>query len=661
MFVRQRKDETMLYIRKITSHPTVDYAAEELKKYLRMMMPTLRDVVISYTPNADDGFRLGLMQDFGLDLSGVKDATLDDAVYIQTDEKGGIIAGSNPRSVLLAVYEFLRKNGCRWLYPGVDGEFIPLKPIAPVSCRHVATSRRRGPCIEGAVSQSVLLNIIDFLPKVGLNLYCSQFFLPSFFYNRYYGRMYNDEADTLPKELVDNDTVLQWKAAAEAELTKRSLQYHDVGHGWTAAPFGFDTSTAWAPTDDSDVPPEALEHLALYNGKRQLYKHTPLATQFCMSSPAARKIVVDYVADYAENHPYVDYLHVTLGDAVNNFCECEECLKKRVSDHYVTFLNELDEAFTARGIATRFIFDVYHDTMWPPLYERIQNPDRFVMQLAPISRSYTRGLSGDPLPEVPPYVHNKTVRIKTLDDFVPLYKAWKEKAFSGETHVFEYHFWRHQHYDLSGLALARRIFDDTEIYHDLDVSGMLGCGSFRSFFPNGFAYYVYARKLFDLSLTYEELVEDYFSHAYGEAWREVYAYLEEIYDVFGFGFLEGEESKDKTISPYYDPARAEKLAAVRSVTVKGKELAKKLYNTTVRTKLLSASLLMYHAEYAELLADALVHKALGEEEKALALFDKVRVYMGEKEPRLEPYFDFYQATQRLEWLLKDRRAAEQIT
>ena len=29
----------MYRIYKITSHPTVDFAAEELKKYLRMMMP----------------------------------------------------------------------------------------------------------------------------------------------------------------------------------------------------------------------------------------------------------------------------------------------------------------------------------------------------------------------------------------------------------------------------------------------------------------------------------------------------------------------------------------------------------------------------------------------------------------------------------------------
>ena len=60
----------MLHIYKITSNSIVDFAAEELKKYLRMMMPESGDVKISYDPTAKCGFRLGLMQDFSLDIIG---------------------------------------------------------------------------------------------------------------------------------------------------------------------------------------------------------------------------------------------------------------------------------------------------------------------------------------------------------------------------------------------------------------------------------------------------------------------------------------------------------------------------------------------------------------------------------------------------------------
>ena len=71
----------MYKIHKITSNPTVDFAAEELKKYLRMMMPREGEITIDYDPSATDGFRLGLMSDFGLDTSEAEDLVLDDIVH----------------------------------------------------------------------------------------------------------------------------------------------------------------------------------------------------------------------------------------------------------------------------------------------------------------------------------------------------------------------------------------------------------------------------------------------------------------------------------------------------------------------------------------------------------------------------------------------------
>ena len=63
----------MYKINKITSNPVVDFAAEELKKYLRMMMPRCGEIAIEYKPDAKDGFRLGVMADFGLDTSEAED------------------------------------------------------------------------------------------------------------------------------------------------------------------------------------------------------------------------------------------------------------------------------------------------------------------------------------------------------------------------------------------------------------------------------------------------------------------------------------------------------------------------------------------------------------------------------------------------------------
>ena len=81
----------MYKIFKYSNHPTVDFAAEELKKYLRMMMPRCGEIDIAHAPDATDGFRLGLMQDFGLDVSDAEDPVLDDVVPLLDDD---LLAGN---------------------------------------------------------------------------------------------------------------------------------------------------------------------------------------------------------------------------------------------------------------------------------------------------------------------------------------------------------------------------------------------------------------------------------------------------------------------------------------------------------------------------------------------------------------------------------------
>ncbi len=626
----------MLFINKITSHTTVDFAAEEFKKYLRMMMPEAGDVRIAYDPHATEGFRLGLMQDLGLDVSDAEDTELDDILYIDTDENGGILAGDNPRSVLLAVYEFLRQNGCRWLFPGVDGEWIPMRPIHGVTYRHKPSCRYRGPCIEGAISQQILLETLDFLPKVGVNLFMMQFFSPTPFFTRYYTHQYNT---VLPSEQVSFDTMLQWKTAAEAEMSKRGIQFHDVGHGWTVAPFGIDTSSGWTAIDEGEVPEESRRFLALFNGERKLWEGSPLITQFCMSNREARERIAEAIADYAMRHTNVDYIHLWLGDGIRNHCECEECQRKTVSDWYVLLLNEVDRVLTQRGLTTRIVFIVYTDTTWAPLEERIANPARFTMMLAPIARSYTRSMT-DAKPATVPFVRNKIRQPKDLDSFMAYYDEWR-KVWDGACFAFEYHFHSHLCLDPSGFALAMRVIEDSEAYSSHRVDGMIACATQRAYFPNGFAFYVFARKQFDGSLTYEELLEDYFLHAYGSEWKEICAYLETLSEIFDQKYMEGQGSADPERSLYYAPERAALLRGVREVTEQGREKIRRCIDRGARIRSVSAWLLEQHADYCDLLASVMAELAEGNRERAEQMLQGMREEMSRREPLIERYYDHY--------------------
>ena len=638
----------MLYINKTITNSATDFAAEELKKYLRMMMPEGGDVKIAYNPKATDGFRLGLMQDFGLDVSDALDTELDDILYIDCDTEGGIIAGSNPRSVLLSVYEYLRQMGCRWLFPGVDGEYIPMKDITPVKYRHKPTMRYRGWCNEGAEFQQSMLDAIEFAPKVGLNVFMLEFRIPVVYYRQYYNHASNTE--NRAPERVSNAQVLQWRRQCEVEIGKRGLQFHDIGHGWTADPFGIDSSAR--PTDGDNekiVPEESRKFIAMINGERKLHRNVPNWTNFCMSNPEAQKLFVKCVADYAENHSNEDYLHVWLGDLHNNHCECEDCQKKTPSDWYVILLNMLDEELTKRRLSTRIVFIVYVDTSWPPETEKIINQDRFTMLLAPISRDYTTTLPEWGVKKTTkPYVRNKLTLPADLEEYFAYLAEWK-KMWHGACMCYEYHFWVHQASDASGFELAKRINEDVKVYEKYGINGIIEDGSQRSFYPTGVALYTYARSLFDTSLSFDEIAEDYFTCAFGEGWREFYDYLKNLGNALDYSYVERMRNKI-----YYSEENVKKLATVPDIVAKGLELIKAHYNSDYRVRTVSVRLLEKHARHTELLAAALAKKAVGLDDEANELFRVYRIESGKDEVEIETYFDHALYTYHFENLFKKK-------
>ena len=640
----------MFKISKLISSSAVDFAAEELKKYLRMMMPEAGDVEIRYDPTASDGFRLGLMQDLGLDVSDAEDVELDDILYIDCDEHGGIIAGDNPRSVLMSVYEYLRQNGCRWLMPGVDGEFIPMKDIAPVKYRFVPSCRYRGQCNEGAEFQQSMMATIEFMPKIGMNTFMIEFRNPHTYYDWYY--MHRRNEANRPPEPVSFDTTLQWKRMCETELQKRGMMFHDIGHGFTIDPFGIDSAFAWTKVDDSMIPEDQRKYLALYKGKRKFYRNQPINTQFCMSNPEARTIIAKYVAEYAKNHSNIDYLHIWLADDSNNHCECDECRKMNPSDWYILLLNEIDEELTKKNLATRIVFIIYNDTVWAPVLNKIKNPDRFSAMLAAVQRSYTCTL-----PKLPDDFKIETFKLnenkftRSLSEFFAYYEEWK-KSWKGAAFCYEYHFWRHQACELSGTVLAKRIIEDVRAYKANGINGVIEDGSQRSYFPNGLAFYTYARILYDNSLTYEQIAEEYYSTAYGEDWRKFLDYFERLGEALDQKYIEGEKSANPNISAYYNPDYLNNIAEVEKILLEGEELVKSHYNSDFRVQTVSVRLMELHIRYVRGFIELFRHKALGEDAPAIEKFKAFCNEIGKYEAEFELYFDFLIYTSNLSRIME---------
>ncbi len=637
-------------IKKLRADHVIDFAAEELKKYLRMMMPEAGDVEIIFDPEAKDGFRLGLLEDFGLE-NEAEDPYLDDVVHIDTDEKGGILAGSNMRSILFAVYRFLRLNGCRWLYPGVDGEFIPMKDITPQKYHKMADHRFRGHCNEGAESQQCMLETIDFYAKQEINVYMIEFDNPAYYYDSYYNHRFNKRHR--PAEPVSHDQVKQWKRQCEAEIAKRGLQFHDMGHGWTAEPFGISSTDGWTKHDDSFLTDEQRSYLAEMGGKRGLRGGVALNTNLCMSNPKVRTIMAKSIAEYAKNHKNVSYLHVWLADGTRNHCECEECRKMRPSDFYMMIMNELDEYLTEMKLDTRVVFIAYVDTLFAPQKITIKNPKRFSLLYAPITRVYTESITENSvIPEPPEYERNAWAYPKGAEENLAFLRDW-QKNWNGPCFSYEYHFWKHQYFDLGGIEIAKRIYEDIQSLRFAGLDGFVEDGSQRSFWPNGFAIYLYAEALIHRDMPFEEIAEDYFSHIYGEDWKDAYSYLQKMGIAGDFAYISGRKSKNPDISLRYNPDMKEKLESVFELAAEGRSIVAKHMQMPTRPQTVSWRMLLKHTEYCEGIATFMLEKCQGHNHKALDMGMEFFLEFGKYEFELERYYDHFLAAESYIKFLRD--------
>lgn len=627
----------MLFIKKMRADHVIDFAAEELKKYIRMMMPEAGEMEISYEPGAKAGFRLGLLEDF--DISAEEhDPYWDDIVHIDTQADGGILAGSNPRSVLFAVYRFLKLNGCRFLFPGIDGEHIPRKTIQPQKYHKLADHQLRGHSIEGDPSLEQVLSYIDWHAKEELNCFgCYGIFN---YMRRYYKHRLNNE-NREPEYMDDEVAENQWRALFECETLKRGLLLYSGDHGLLARALGLKVEDRFLyKRGEKEFPRELLPYLAQLNGERKLFKNDFFYTNLCMSNPEVRQRMINAMIQRILEKPHVDNASLSLADGSHNHCECEKCRTKRPSDWLVVTLNELDEELTRRGIDKKIGFSFYVDMMFAPSVEKIKNPDRFRMTFCPITRTYNASIASfDGLPEPIAYKRNAWTVPKTMEEIYSLLKAWKT-ALPGPFSVFEYHFWIHQYRDPGLMSISRRVYEDVISYKNTNMNGCMQDGSNKSFFPHGFHGHIYAEALRNRDCDYDAELADYFWHLYGDDWKLVKDYLDRITEAFNHKYMSGELSADRTRDALYNPQRLQPLSEVKTLTEKMREVIGAHMLMPTRPQTVAWRILLRHTEYCEGLAKVMMEKCQGNDEAAAELLKQFFRDFGKHDYELERWLDF---------------------
>lgn len=631
---------------------TLRYAADELAKYIKMMDERVCVSLIREGEVDEGTVRLGLLKELSLPDNDVNDPMIDDVIDININCLSGYIGGSNDRSVLMGVYNFLKSAGCRWVRPGDKGEYIPKCDISShcFKYRKKADNSFRGQCIEGAVSFEHVRDTILWLPKVNMNMFMMEQIVPYNYMSRWYNHVVNTkrESENLPYEKY-----CEYCLELEHTVKKLGLQLHALGHGATLEPFGVRHMMSGM---DYDIPEDVKKAFALVKGKRELYGRSPFYTQICMSQKWVRDKVVNWLADYLESKPHIDFLHFWLGDNVNNHCECEDCVKHHPSDLYVVMLNQLDEILKERKNNAKIVFIMYTDTMWPPIKEKLNNPSRFIVTTATtraMGDKYSSKRSENGIPEWTRNQFSIPAGFETTLSFVD---AWK-KVFDGVKFIYEYYMYTDHFSDPGYMIFSRAIAEDMKSIHLTGFNGVMSDQTQRAFFPTGLPNTVIGEFLFDKELDTEAFIDKYMMDSFGEDHAIAKEYLESISGVFANAALK------IAVSVVAQDTGANDGSAKKAGIIGNKELGRAIatvpglvdryegifkQNAEMGDKCHRESyrILTYHCEYCKHLSKISCALADDDRKRAMACLGEAIEYLSTVEPEIHQYFDLVLFNQR---------------
>ena len=579
---------------------TVKFAREELTKYLNLI-------------GVKADISLHLFEDMKIRDCKVKDSKYDDAIEISIKNKCGYIAGSNERSVLIGVYRLLSEWGIKWVRPGKDGTYIPEEcKTIDIDIHEAASNRHRTVCIEGVVSLENVLDMIDWLPKVGFNGYYIQFNDAFIFFDRWYSHRRHP---TREGELYSDGKPFSYEKALEfvgimiKEIKRRGLILQRMGHGWTCDPFGI-ANHGWDDVNPDTIPDDYRKICALVNGKRDVWLNKPIATQLCYSNPYVKEKMVGGVLKYIEDNPETDVIHFWLGDYYNNTCECPMCTKSEFTyaDYYLAMVNDIVAEMKRREIDKKIVFTIGYNKAYPPKVERIIHKENTILMFAPISRTFAE--SYPPkfiITEAPEYKLNSFDLPRSVDENLAYLCAW-EKCYDGDIVDFDYHLmWDHV-LDAGGEGISKIIHQDIKNFSGLGINGLISCQLQRNAFPSSLAMMVMAKTLWNANTDFDELRREVYSASFGEEDVEVLCeYFSTLSQGFDIGAIRSQVEIDA------EKFRKNMESALQAMENIG-ELIEKRKSTATACHKASWELLAAHREIYSILARGIIAGLSGDKE-----------------------------------------------
>lgn len=213
---------------------------------------------------------------------GLDKKSASDVFSLKT--KGNVIyaAGNNPRSAMFAVFELLEQLGCRWFWPGADGEYLP------------------------APSKNL---------SVG-------------------------------KLAIRSEAAFAHRQLSSHPNLDKSLFFAHNKMNPMGDPHGYGFSTSWGGHSFGRIFPEDCktineyfkkypEQFALSNGIRVINQH-------CYTNPDTFRTFLKWIDNFWKKNPQIEYLMLSARDTPI-YCKCPECSKFDSSTLFFQFIKKLIE------------------------------------------------------------------------------------------------------------------------------------------------------------------------------------------------------------------------------------------------------------------------------------------------------------------------------
>jgi len=200
---------------------------------------------------------------------------------------------------------------------------------------------------------------------------------------------------------------------------------------------------------------------------------------------------------------------------------------------------------------------------------------------------------------------------RTNAPVVKLMKGWESLDVGGRC-LFDYHLWATTlNCDLGGFCVSRILSRDIKTYGSLDINGLVSCQTQRYSYPNNLPMQVMAQTLWNTSMDYETIVNDYYTKCYGKDYPTAREYLETLSNLMAYWpkFNEEDVIVDEERKVNAQKALSHIAAYVPSIH----KIAEGEFEYAVQKQ--AWRFLVIHTEIAELVAKLQVRKFSGESSK----------------------------------------------